>query len=339
MCGALLYALKITHNPAKPPGKGELALNHTQHQEAVKKAVKPRFRGQGRLNSKTTPQYPDSAEREYKRIANGYMRLLNETLAENLPEIMDAYKLHLHGDSRYDDARDLEDMVRRVFQKIAQQLEQKLARYGLADMIGKVSKLTKNTSLREWKKAVHETLGIDLLSDYYSGAFYESAIRRWVDENVLRIQSIPKDTLGEMQEIILSGFRKGETITSITKEIQNSYKVSRNRAKMIARDQVATLNSQITKMQQEDAGCKYYRWSDSRDSRVRDCHRALNGKVFSWDDPPEMWYNTKSRGRVNTGRRCHPGEDICCRCIAIPVFDIDTIDVPIKESTHQKGMK
>lgn len=283
--------------------------------------------------------YPDSAEREYKRIANSYMRLLNETLKEELPGIMSAYQLYQHGDSRFDDLQDLEGRVRIGFRAVAQKLEQKLSKFGLDHMIRKVSRITRNTTLNSWKKSVKQTLGVDLMKDYYSDSFYEEVMKRWVDDNVLRIQNIPTETLGEIQEIVLDGFRKGKSITAIGKDIQDKYTMSRDHARMIARDQISTLNAQITKMQQQDAGCRYYRWSDSRDSRVRDCHRSLNGKVFSWDDPPEMWYDTKSRGRVYTGRRCHPGEDYVCRCIAIPVFDIETLDVPIRESTSQRGMK
>lgn len=311
-------------------------MNNHLHQEMVQKAVKGKFYGHQTIKSKRVPQYPDSAEREFKRITNGYMRLLNKTLADHLPALLAAYKKERRGDSRFDDVRDLENDVRREFQKIAEELEQKLAAYGLDDLVAKISKMTKNTSLREWKRVVHDTLGIDLLNDYYSADFYEAALRRWVDENVLKIKSIPNEALGEMQQIVLNGYRSGATITDITKSIQEQYKLSRRRAQLLARDQVSTLNSQISKMQQQDAGCTKYRWSDSRDSRVRDCHRSLNGKVFSWDEPPEMWYDTKNSGRVYTGRRCHPGEDYCCRCVAIPVFDIDTVDVPMKDTIRPK---
>ncbi len=311
-------------------------MNNHLHQEMVQKAVKGKFYGHQTIKSKRVPRYPDSAEREFKRITNGYMRLLNKTLADHLPALLAAYKKERRGDSRFDDVRDLENDVRREFQKIAEELEQKLAAYGLDDLVAKISKMTKNTSLREWKRVVHDTLGIDLLNDYYSADFYEAALRRWVDENVLKIKSIPNEALGEMQQIVLNGYKSGATITDITKSIQEQYKLSRRRAQLLARDQVSTLNSQISKMQQQDAGCTKYRWSDSRDSRVRDCHRTLNGKVFSWDEPPEMWYDTKNSGRVYTGRRCHPGEDYCCRCVAIPVFDIDTIDVPMKDTIRPK---
>lgn len=304
-------------------------MNNTQHQEMVKKAVRGRFRGHQTIKSKAIPLYPKTAEREFRRITGTYMKLLNEELKKKLPAMMAEYRRERHGDSHFDDNQDLDAKLRLLLQDVAAALEKRIAEYGLDQKVEQIAKMTKNVSIREWKRAVKETLGIDLLDDYYKGEFYEEAIRRWIAENVLLIKSIPSETLGEMRQIILGSYIKGSSIRDIQKAIQEQYDTSRRKAQLLARDQVATLNAQLTKMQQQDAGCKKYRWSDSRDGRVRDCHRELNGKVFSWDNPPEMWYETK-KGRVYTGRRCHPGEDYCCRCVAIPVFDLDSIDVPMK---------
>lgn len=46
-----------------------------------------------------------------------------------------------------------------------------------------------------------------------------------------------------------------------------------------------------------------YVWRTRRDERVRASHRANDGRIFDWDDPPA------------TG---HPGEDYGCRCRAVP---------------------
>ena len=109
-------------------------MNNIQHHLIVKDAVKGKFRGNKALRGKTTPMYPDSAEREFRRIANAYMRLLNQTLKEHLPDMMAAYKRERHGDSRFDDAQDLDMEVRQELMKVAQELEKKLAAYSAQEM-------------------------------------------------------------------------------------------------------------------------------------------------------------------------------------------------------------
>lgn len=310
-------------------------MDNKLHQNAVKEATKAKFRGKNTLNSKTTPRFPDSAEREFARVTNSYMEILDDIVKRHLPSIMKAYKKELEHSFREDDLADTFWKTRKEFQKMAEELERKLSKYGLQKLVEKVARISRKSSYRQWKRACKETLGIDLMDDYYNGDFYEQAIRKWVDDNVLKIKSIPTDTLGTMQQIIFDGFQHGYSAKDITKEIQEEYQTTRHQAQMIARDQLSTLNSQISRLQQEDAGCKRYRWSTSKDSRVRDCHKSFEGKVFSWDNPPEMWYKTKS-GVKHTGRHCNPGEDYCCRCVAIPIFDFDTLDVPITQSQDDK---
>lgn len=47
-----------------------------------------------------------------------------------------------------------------------------------------------------------------------------------------------------------------------------------------------------------------YIWRTVEDDKVRSSHRQYNGKIFSWDNPPQGG---------------HPGEDYNCRCWAEPV--------------------
>ena len=104
----------------------------------------------------------------------------------------------------------------------------------------------------------------------------------------------------------------------MTREIQDAYHRTKRHARLLARDQTAKLNGQLTEAQQRDAGVNEYVWSTCGDSRVRDSHRRLHGKRFSWDNPPE----------VTPGRRLHPGQDYQCRCVALPVFNLEGIELP-----------
>lgn len=62
------------------------------------------------------------------------------------------------------------------------------------------------------------------------------------------------------------------------------------------------------------AGVTEYMWLTRRDERVRPAHRALDGKVYAWSDPPPL------KADVSTnGLDCYPGEDINCRCVPAPI--------------------
>lgn len=134
-----------------------------------------------------------------------------------------------------------------------------------------------------------------------------SAIKGFVTNNVSLITSIPDTHFKRVEQTVLRGIQAGKPNSVIKEEIQKSYKVSESRASLIARDQTAKFNGNLTELRQTEVGVTKYMWSTSGDERVRDSHREKDGVTFSWDDPPS-----------DTG---HPGEDYQCRCIAIPVFD------------------
>lgn len=312
-------------------------MNHAQHSAMVKAAAKDKFRGKQALSSKYAPHYPYSAEREYKRIVTAYVRLLNSELKKSLPSLMRLYSRTLQDKVRFDDAANLRSETEKEFQKMTANLEKKLARFELENLIEKIGKSTKNAAYREWKQIIKTTLGINLMDDYYNGEFYALMLKQWADENVQRIKSIPYEALGELESLIYESYSNGTSVRKLQEAIQSKYNVTKQHAQAIARDQIASLNASVTKAQQTDAGIKRYKWSTSKDGRVRDCHKELDGKIFRWDNPPEMWYKSKLHGKIMTGRRCHPGEDIGCRCVAIPIFDYETIDVPFDNGNEEKG--
>lgn len=306
-------------------------MDNKQYQEAVKQAIKPAFGRKKVLPSKYSSLYPKNAEKEMKAVTNAYMKILKKEVKDQLPEIMAAYNRERRGDYRNDDLFDLKQELGRVFRTIAQNVEKSIASFGLKDKLHSIAHRVRRTSYQQWQRSVQKTVGIDLIANYYDADFYGDIVQKWVDQSVSMIQSIPQQELGQMEQIISDGFRNGSSISDIAQEIQDEYNVSKSKAQFIARDQIGTLNSQLTRRQHEDAGVKKYIWRDSGDSKVRDCHHALNGKICSWDDPPEMW-QMKRGGRVYTGRRCHPGEDFGCRCHADPVFEYDGLNLPMNKS-------
>ncbi len=301
--------------------------------EANRKASGAKFEGKKQLVSKVVPRYPDSPERELRRVTMAYMNIVTKELRKELPPLVKAYRAELRKDARYDDRQGLRDRTRKAFQGARDSISEKLKEFDLRGRITNVGKTAKKSVLRDWKRVVKKTLGIDVLEDYYTDDFYN--VRAWIEDNVSYITSIPIECLERMEKIMMDAYSQGRTANWVQNKIQKEFHLTRSQARTIARDQMGTLFAQLNEAHQRDAGVSKYKWSTVRDERVRKCHAELEGRIISWDDPPEMWYDTKSRGRVYTGRRCHPGQDYCCRCSAIPVFDWDTMNIPMRGGGEQ----
>lgn len=284
------------------------------------------------IPSRYKAKYPDSAEREYLRLVNAYMAIEKEAIIKHIPEMKRILNegTQYHADSKKDNEEKrktarfsgIDNTIVRMealFRSIRRELDAAFGLYDLKRRIEKIADLDHKLAIGEWKKAVSKTLGINLLDDYYSGDYYKDMLGKWVSDNVELIKTVPNQSLDKMKELVYQNYMKGATTTDIVREIQHQYGMDKRHAKLIARDQTAKLSSKITQSQQRDAGVSNYEWSGTLDRRERASHRALEGKIFSWDNPPE----------TDRGRRCHPGEDYRCRCCALPVFDLDTLELPM----------
>lgn len=297
------------------------SMNQLLMQQAGKK-----FGSHEVLYSKYSPKLPASAEREYIRLTDAYMRILKEELERELPGLKEVYLKNREEDFRENRRTDgvIDGFLMaavRIFQIIRNRVSGRIAGYQLQKKMERIARLNLRLTVKEWNRTVKSTLGIDIREDYYLGAFYSVQMEKWVQENVGLIKTIPEETLDRMQTIVYDGFTRGRSTARMVKEIQQTYGVGRRRAELIARDQTAKLSGQIQQAQQMDAGITEYIWYSCMDGRVRNRHRELHGKRFRWDDPPVV--DEKS------GRRCHPGQDYQCRCIARPVFNRSTLNLPI----------
>ena len=288
--------------------------------------IRKRFGSHDVLHGKANPKFPESAEREYKRLMNQIMKELKGTLEEELPKLKDEYRKQWEEQEMFkaDGLPDLNRFLDGFFDEILGKFVQKLDRFEIFRKLLKVAGLTKKQEIREWRRQVKQTIGVNLSEDYYSGSFFDSLIDQWVSENVDLIKTIPQDMLGRMKEIVKEGYLKGTNTTDITRMIQEAYGTEKRHARFIALDQMSKLNARITQKEHEDAGVTSYEWSDSGDERVRESHRRLNGKIFEYADPPI----------TDDGRRCNPGEDYRCRCVALPIFDFETLNLPLEDEMY-----
>lgn len=135
----------------------------------------------------------------------------------------------------------------------------------------------------------------------------------WVAENANLITGMSDEVLDDLAARLRNEWARGARWEDISALVQDRLGVGRARAELIARDQVGKLNADMTRERQRAVGVTRYKWSTSRDERVRESHRHLEGSIQTWANPPIV--------DPRTGRRDHPGRDFQCRCVAIPVFD------------------
>lgn len=137
-------------------------------------------------------------------------------------------------------------------------------------------------------------------------------LRQRLAEQVGLIKSIPLDAARRVHELTLRGLETASRGDEIRQAILASGDVSKSRAILIARTEVARTASLLTQARAEHIGATQYIWRTSGDSAVRSDHKALNGKVFSWASPPVA--------DQRSGARAHPGCIYNCRCYPEPII-------------------
>lgn len=270
------------------------------------------------------PPYPNSAEREYNRMLQTYVKDITWF------------------DRRFADLKLDGQVTNDGFSEDLTALLSELISYGLSaanSLIFRLPSVYAQISTwndRQWVLAVKAGTGIQLpqsgaipsgmvaygsvsnpndirarfgigVDVYRAEPWLRPRMNNWIDYNSSLIKSIPTQHFAKVEATIRQGVMAGTSGRELAKQIKAISGVTSNRAKLIAVDQIAKANAELTQYRQQDIGIKRYKWLTSGDERVRPTHVANANKVFKWSEPPSV-----------TG---HPGAEIRCRCTALAVFD------------------
>lgn len=140
-----------------------------------------------------------------------------------------------------------------------------------------------------------------------TGQIYAGLMQEQVD----LITSLPKDAAKRVHALTQQSLLDGNRASYIAAEIMRTGLVTENRARLIARTEVARTASNLTRARAEFAGSEGYIWRTSGDGSVRDTHQDMNGKYVRWDSPPKT---DKNLAPYHAG--CGPN----CRCYPEPVL-------------------
>lgn len=176
----------------------------------------------------------------------------------------------------------------------------------LLQVLATVAQRTDTQSRAQWAAQVKAALGVDLTGDPNMAA----RIEHFRVVNVQLIRSMLHEKVARVHRA-LAETGSGTRVEVIQKRIEQETGATRARAALIARDQVLSLNAAVTEDRHKAAGVDSYIWRTSRDERVREAHRDLDGTRHRYDDPPVA---------DERGTRANPGVLYQCRCTAEPVI-------------------
>ena len=149
--------------------------------------------------------------------------------------------------------------------------------------------------------------GIDLSAYLRNSPNIVERVNELTVSNIQLIKSIRTQYLDKVQNTVMQAMVQGTLNKDLAEQLKKLGKDAESRAMLIARDQSSKLNAALTRARHEDVGIKKYMWSTSGDERVRESHAEKDGQIFEYTNPP-----------ADTG---HPGHDVNCRCVQIPVLD------------------
>jgi len=173
-------------------------------------------------------------------------------------------------------------------------------------------------------RVIREAVGVDVSRVLHANGPLLHSMREAIQANVALIKSITEQYFGRVIETVSNSWTEGVRWESLVEQIQHDGDVTESRAKLIARDQTAKMNSAFNQERQQQVGIEKYEWSTSQDERVRESHAAVDGKEFRWDDPP-----------IIDDEPVNPGEAINCRCVAIPVIDMEALELEAVQAEQQ----
>jgi SPP1 gp7 family putative phage head morphogenesis protein len=265
---------------------------HVRAMRAIGAASRPRRRLPRQV-------YPRAIEREYARAIVRYVDRAREAFTPLLAELP-ALLVSVSNGQRRDAgegkrARDLVDRARSVLGSAVTPRDIEV----LAEEFARRTATHQRVQLNRQVKAA---LGADV---FIADRGLQDAVDGFVSENVSLITDITRDLASKIEQAVTRAVTSATPHPKLAKELEERFGFAEKRARLIARDQVGKFYGAVNAKRQQDLGADRYVWRTVNDQRVRLEHRARDGQVFKWSDPPDDG---------------HPGQPILCRCYAEPDF-------------------
>ena len=141
-------------------------------------------------------------------------------------------------------------------------------------------------------------------------------MRSTMAQQVGLIKSIAQEHLTQVEGIVMRSVQTGRDLSTMSKELQARFGVTKRRAALIARDQNNKASASMQRARQTELGITEAVWKHSHAGKVpRPSHVAADGQIYKI-----------AEGMILDGERVWPGTAINCRCYCRPVLPRLTIE-------------
>ena len=158
---------------------------------------------------------------------------------------------------------------------------------------------------------------------------FAKTIKGLKKEASMLITSLPDTASKKAVEYANDYAIRGMRAEDLIDKVQKLGSVTKNRAKLIARTEIARATTIMTQSRAVSIGSNSYIWHSSTDGRVRDSHAEMNGEEVFWANPPTL-----------DGLTGHAGEFPNCRCWPEPVIPEEpAFEEGLAEEGYQEAEK
>lgn len=263
-----------------------------------------------------TMRYPMGLERLYAKELRAYVRKEIEIIKEHVPEMVGAVmknRIRVDEDEPDEESDWIAVLLALIFADVSRSVF-------VRDKVEKIFRDVQIFADSQWNRVMESTFG----GTTALPAGYLEDMRKikelFLYQNLKLIKSIDDDIREGLYYTLAKNAVSSVDVDDVERQIVDYIKkrteMAEKRAVLIGSDQVGKLYGQINQYYQQKNGIESYVWRTMMDNRVRPEHRAREGKIFRWDNPPPDG---------------HPGYPVRCRCYADPLYDTTKImQQPIK---------
>ncbi len=206
------------------------------------------------------------------------------------------------------------EAARRITRDVDEGLFEQLAMLGRAlaatatQTVVRILTLESSRHTQKFLATAKRALGIDLAlvvrQEDLAGYLENAALR-----SASLIKGLTDDTIRRVSQTVINSVLNGIPAKDLKRKLGEDFGFADSRAKLIARDQTAKVNSDLNRIRHTQAGITHYVWRTSHDERVRPRHKQLDGITYEYGK------------ETGAEQGLPPGQPIQCRCIAQAIVE------------------